>query len=62
MSMHNVWSKPKALKRRLERLNNDEFKCIGQKMDKAKSELLAVQQQPRTQWSDSLQTQEKIIM
>ncbi|XP_019226408.1 PREDICTED: uncharacterized protein LOC109207863 [Nicotiana attenuata] len=57
--MRNIWLKLKALKPLFKQLNNEEFKTITHRVDKARNDLVAIQKQLNSQWSKNLMEQER---
>lgn len=60
--MKDIWMKLKALKPLFKHLNNEEFRNITQRIDKARNELVMIQKQLTSKWSDDLVEQEKATM
>nr|XP_016443798.1 PREDICTED: uncharacterized protein LOC107769130 [Nicotiana tabacum] len=60
--MKSIWLKLKALKPRLKALNNEEFRTITVKIDKARVEFQYIQEKIVTQYNDYLLDQEKAVL
>ncbi|XP_019234330.1 PREDICTED: uncharacterized protein LOC109214833 [Nicotiana attenuata] len=60
--MKDIWMKPKALKPLFKQLNNEEFRNITQRIDKERNELVMIQKQLTSKWSDDLMEQERTTM